>query len=104
MRESKTLSLLIFIINVIGVVCLIYYAIPCLVHDTTVVYPDAMLPAESWDRAGMVLTFGFIPLLAANILSFLFVRIEQKLIRFLLFIPSVACFVIMVNYWITALA
>lgn len=104
MRESKTLSLLIIIINVIVVVCLIHYAIPCLVHDTTVLYPDAMLPFESWDRAGMILTFGSIPLLVANILCFLFVRVEQKFIRLLLFIPSVVCFVIVVNYWITALA
>ena len=98
------MSLLIIIINVIGVVCLIYYAIPFLIHDTTVVNPNAMLPAESWDRAGMILTFGFIPLLVANVLNFLFVRIKQKLIRFLLFIPSAVCFVIVVSYWTTALA
>ena len=104
MRESKTMSLLIIIINVIGVICLIYYAVPCLIHDTTIVYPNAMLPAEAWDRAGMILTFGFIPLLVANVLNFLFVRIKQKLIRFLLFIPSAVCFVLVVSYWTTALA
>ena len=27
-----------------------------------------MLPMEAWDRAGMVLTFGLIPLLIANII------------------------------------
>ena len=104
MRESKTMSLLIIIINVIGVICLIYYAVPCLIHDTTIVFPNAMLPAEAWDRAGMILTFGFIPLLVANVLNFLFVRINQRLIRFLLFIPSAVCFVLVVNYWTTALA
>ena len=103
MREIKKLSLLIIIINVIGVICLFYYAVPCLIHDTTVVNPNAMLPSESWDRAGMILTFGFIPLLVANVLNFLFVEIKQKLVRLLLFIPSVVCFVIVVSYWITAL-
>ena len=104
MRESKALSLLIIIINVIGIICLIYYAIPYLIHDTTIVYPDAMLPSEAWNRAGMILTFGFIPLFVANVLNFLFVRIKQELVRFLFFIPSAVCFVIVVSYWITALA
>lgn len=102
MKESKALPLLIIIINVIGVICLIYYGIPYLIHDTTIVNPDTMLPAESWDRAGMILTFGFIPLLAANALCFLFVGIRQKFVRFLFFIPSAVCFGIVVSYWITA--
>lgn len=102
MKESKTLPLLIIIINVIGVICLIYYVIPYLIHDTTIVNPDTMLPAESWDRAGMILTFGFVPLLGANILSFLFVGTRQKFVRFLFFIPSAVCFGIAVSYWIKA--
>ena len=73
MRENKTLSLLIIILNVIGAVCLIYFAIPYLIHDTTVANPNAMLPAEAWDSAGMALTFGFIPLLAVNVFIFLLV-------------------------------
>ncbi|MBD5493685.1 MAG: hypothetical protein HDR12_04735 [Lachnospiraceae bacterium] len=103
MREKKILSLLIIIINVIGVICLIYFAIPFLTHDTAIANPNAMLPAEAWDRAGMTLTFGFMPLLAANALSFLFVRIKRKCVKFLFFIPSVTCFIIVVSYWITSL-
>lgn len=103
MRERKRLSLLIIIINIIGVICLIYFAIPYLTHNTTIANPNAMLPAEAWDRAGMTLTFGFIPLLAVNILNFIFVKVKQKFIRFLFFVPSVICLIIVVNYWITSL-
>lgn len=104
MRERKTLPLLIITINVIGIICLIYFAIPYLTHDTAIANPDAMLPAEAWDKAGMTLTLGFIPLLAANVLGFLFVKVKQKYVRFLFFIPSVICLVIVMNYWITSLA
>ena len=69
MRSNKTLSVIIFIINIIGFLCLVYFAIPYLTHNTTVYHPDAMLPAEAWDSAGMTLTVGFIPLLVANILA-----------------------------------
>lgn len=79
MRERKTLSLLIIVMNVSGVICLIYFAIPYLTHDTTIINPNAMLPAEAWDKAGMPLTFGFIPLLVANVLNFLFVKTKQNL-------------------------
>lgn len=104
MGERKTLSLLIIVINIIGVICLIYFAIPYLTHNTTIANPNAMLPTEAWDGAGMTLTFGFIPLLAVNILNFIFVKAEQKFVRFLYFAPSVICLIIVISYWITSLA
>lgn len=64
------LLLLIIVINVIGVICLICFAIPYLTHETTIAYPNAMLSAQAWDRAGMTLTAGFVPLLIADGLSF----------------------------------
>ena len=62
-----------------------------------------MLPAEAWDSAGMVLTFGFIPLLIANILCFVVVKTKQKFVSFLYFIPSAVCLIIVLSYWIPAL-
>lgn len=105
MKSNKPLSIIIVIINIIGLVCLIYYAIPYLTHNTTVYYPDAMLPAEAWDNAGMTLTVGFMPLLVANILAFIFVakgNIKMPL-RILYFIPSLICICLVLSYWITAL-
>lgn len=90
----------------IGVVCLIYFAIPYLTHNTTVYHPDAMLPAEAWDSAGMTLTVGYIPLLIANIFAFIYVARERvKLpLRILFFIPSIICICLVISYFITALA
>ncbi len=99
-QKRNVLSWLIIALNVIGIICLIYFAIPYLTHNITVPNPDAMLPAEAWDNAGMVLTFGFIPLLIANILGFIFVKAKQKFVSFLYFIPSIICLFIVLNYWI----
>lgn len=88
----------------IGILCLIYFAIPYLTHNTTVYHPDAMLPAEAWDSAGMALTIGFTPLLIANAFAFVHAakeRIEVPL-RLLYFIPSIICLCLVVSYWTTA--
>lgn len=103
MNQKRMSSLLIIVLNIIGVICLIYFAIPYLTHDVTIANPDAMLPAEAWDNAGMALTFGLIPLLIANILSFILIKIKQKFVRFLFFVPSVICFIIVISYWATSL-
>ena len=105
MKSNKPFSIIILIINIIGVVCLIYFAIPYLTHNTTVYYPDAMLPMEAWDRAAITLTIGFIPLLTANILAFMYVAKEsiKMPLRLLYFIPSIICIGLVISYFIIAL-
>ena len=104
MKQTKNiLSGLVISLNIVGVVCLIYFAIPYVTYNVKITNPDAMLPMEAWDRAGMVLTFGFIPLLIANILCFIVVKTKQKFVPFLYFIPSVVCLTIALSYWIQAL-
>ena len=101
MKQTKNiLSWLIIALNIVGVVCLIYFAIPYFTHNVTITNPDAMLPAEAWDRAGMVLTFGFIPLLVADIFCSVVVKTKQKFVSFLYFIPSVVCLIIVLSYLI----
>ena len=106
MKSKKALSIVILFTNFVGVLCLIYYAIPYLTHNTTVYHPDAMLPAEAWDSAGMTLTVGFIPLLVANILAFIYVTKEniKMPLRILYFFPSLICICLVISYWLTALA
>ena len=106
MRSNKPLLIISLIINIIGILSLIYFAIPYLTHNTAVYHPNAMLPAEAWDSADMTLTVGFIPLLVANILAFLYIAKERiKLpLRLLYFIPSLICISLVISYWITALA
>lgn len=105
MKSNKSLSIIILIINIIGLLCLIYFAVPYLTHNTTVYHPDAMLPAEAWDSAGMTLTVGFIPLLIANISAFMCVAKGSIKIplRLLYFIPSLVCICLVISYWILAL-
>ncbi len=55
-----------------------------------------MLPAEAWDNAGMALTVGFVPLLLSNALFFAFVKTKH---RFLYFLPSAVCLLIVLSYW-----
>ena len=105
MKSNKSLSIIILTINIIGLLCLIYFAIPYLTHDTTVDYPDAMLPLEAWDRAGMALTVGSIPLLIANVCAFTYVAKERIKVplRLLYFIPGLLCICLAVSYWIISL-
>lgn len=102
MSSNKLLSIVILIVNAIGLFCLIYLAIPYLTHDTVVYNPDAMLPAEAWDGVGMLLTIGFIPLLIANIFSYVFI-LKGKIkipLRLIFFVPSLICFCLVVSYLI----
>ena len=69
--KRKALEILLIVLNLIGIVLLVHIAIPYITYNTTILNPNAILPFEAWDRAGMLLTLGFIPLLAINILSFI---------------------------------
>ncbi len=101
---KKVLSWGILIINIVGVVCLICFAIPYITHSTVVNNPNAMLPAEQWDAAGMALTFGLIPLIIANLLGYLYVAWGTKKKRLLFFIPALIDLILVVSYWFCSLA
>ncbi len=103
MKLRKILSALILAVNIIGIICLFHFAVPYLTHDIVIKYPSAMLPAEAWDNAGMALTIGFLPLLTANSIGFVCVKAIHKAARFLFFIPSAVCFLIIAHYWLTAM-
>ena len=92
-------------LNLLGVVVLIYFAVPFLMHDTTVPNPDAMIPMARWEGSGFALTAGILPLLFANALAYLLLRgIKGKQRRFLLcFLPAALCAVLASVYWIGSL-
>ena len=70
-------------INIIGVICLGYYALPYLMHDTTI---------------------GLLPLVIANLLAFSLIKCQNKWVRFLWLLPSLVCFLIVAHFWITAIS
>lgn len=89
-------------LNLLGVACLIYFAVPLLTHDTAVPNPDAMIPFTRWEGGGTMLTAGILPLLFANALAYLLLRgIRGKQKRFLLcFLPAALCAAMAAVYWI----
>lgn len=101
MKVNKFFTGFLICLNLVGVVCLIYFAVPYLTHNTQIPHPDAMLPAQRWDMAGMSLTMGTIPLFIANLLGFLLIRVKKNRLRILFFLPSAICIAIVAHYWIT---
>ena len=93
--------MIVLAVNIIAFLCLIFFSIPYLTHDTTVYHPNAMLPAEAWDDAGMALTIGFIPLLTANGLAFMRMarRKGNVLSKALCFAPSFMCMCLVISYF-----
>lgn len=85
-----------------GFVCLVFLAALYLSHDVSVRHPDAMLPVESWDGAGMALTLGFVPLLTANVLALVFLPKGRGkgAVRLLFLAPGLICLCLAVSYWI----
>ena len=102
--ENKVFRVLIIIVNVIGVLCLLYFGYLYLSHDTFVPNPEAMLPMERWDGGGWVLTLGLLPLFIANALGFIAFRDRRTAARFLWFVPGIVCLVLVISYWIYSLA
>lgn len=101
----KVANGVIIALNIIGVICLAYFAIPYLTYDTSVPNPDAMLPLARWEGGGMALTLGLIPLIAANVLAMIFVgKGKKKLLRALFLIPCLVCMVIVAHFWVTSLS
>ncbi len=89
-------------LNLLGIACLIWFAVPFVLHDTTVRNPDAMIPFQNWEGGGTILTAGILPLLFANALGYLLLRgYKGKQKRFLLcFLPAALCAALAAIYWI----
>ncbi len=100
MKENKFLKVISIILNILGVICLVFFGALFISHNTTVPNPDAMLPTQRWDEAGMALTVGLLPLIIANVMGCLFVKLKSDKLRFLFFIPSVVCIVLVAVYWV----
>ena len=97
--------LAVLALNLLGVACLIYFAVLFLSHDTMVRNPDAMIPFQNWEAGGFALTAGILPLLFANGLGYLLLRgYKGKQKRFLLcFLPAAICALLAAFYWIGSL-
>ena len=79
-NSNKYIKIFVAILNVIGILCLIYFAIPFIKHDMTISNPNAMLASYSWDSCGFILTIGLIPLIIANIMAYTLIRETHRLL------------------------
>lgn len=91
---------IIVFFNIVGIVCLIYYAVPYILHDTSIPNPDAMLPMYRWEGSGITLLVGTIPLIVVNLLAFIFVWKEKIKLpaRLLFFLPGIICLSLAASY------
>jgi len=97
---KKVGTSIIAALNVIGLICLFYYAVPYIMHDTSIPNSDAMLPMYRWEGAGITLLVGTIPLIVANLLAFIFVWKEKIKLpaRLLFFLPGIICISLATSY------
>ena len=91
---------IIISLNIIGLICLIYFAVPYILHDTSIPNPDAMLPMYRWEGAAIALMLGTIPLIVVNILAFIYVWKEKIKLpaRLLFFLPGIICISLAASY------
>ena len=103
--DKKIGKTIILGLNLAGIICLLYYAIPYILHDMTVPDPEAMLPLQKWDASGIVLTVGLLPLIIANTLGYCFIGAGKgkKVLRLLFFAPCVIALSIVAHYWISGI-
>ena len=100
--KNKIAAAFVVLLNLAGIVCLVYFAVPFLAHDTTVTNPDAMIPFSGWEAGGSALTLGVLPMAVANALGYGLLRSGKgKQKRFLLcFLPAALCAALAACYWI----
>jgi len=102
--SKKIGSIIIIILNILGILCLVYYVAVYFMHDTAVVNPNAMIPFQKWESGGVILTIGLVPLAIVNVLAMIFLgkdRIKKPL-RVLFLIPCIVCLAIVLHYWLTS--
>lgn len=96
--NSTQVKVTILVVYIIGIICLVYFAIPFLRHDMSIANRNAMISTYSWDTCGFILTLGLIPLLIINILAFKKIDIKNKRLKLLFFIPSLLCLLLVISY------
>lgn len=104
MKRTKPAAILTALLNLAGIFCLVWGALLYLSHDPEVPNPDAMIPMTISEGGGFLLTFGLLPMIAANVLGFLLIfPKEKKALRMICFLPAATEFVLVAHFWLTAL-
>lgn len=94
-KNYKFVNLFISILNIVGIILLLLFAIPYIFHIRS-------LFDYSWKTCGFILILGFIPLLIINIMAYIFIDVKKKFVKFLFFIPSIICLILIGHYLFTS--
>src|SRR5574344_1417904 len=70
-RNYKFINLFVAILNIVGILLLLYFAIPYIFHIRS-------LNDYSWETCGFILLLGFIPLLITNIMAYVFLKFRNN--------------------------
>lgn len=101
MDNSKKINAwqsVLLVVNVLGILCLVFLTISYFKFDMEITNPNSMLPMTQTEGSGILLVIGFLPLLAANILGFIFTKTIFKKARLLFFLPSLICLAVIVHF------
>ena len=94
-KNYKFVNLFISILNIVGIILLLLFAIPYIFHISS-------LNDYSWETCGFILILGFIPLLITNIMAYIFIDVKKKILKLLFFIPSIICLILIGHYLFTS--
>ena len=97
-KKYESSKIVILLINIMAIICLIYFGFIYIIHDETIPNPNAMLAGPRWDTAGFALVLGIIPMLIVNKLAYDYSELKNKKIKLLFFIPSVICIILASHY------
>ena len=100
----KKIDLPILLINVLGILLLVYCGWMLVSGNTAVRDPDAMLPMSEKEAAGILLTFGTVPLFTANLGAFLYLWKDSVFgwKRVLFFLPALISLLLSIHFWVFA--
>ena len=95
-KNYKFINTLIIMLNATGLAMLLYFAIPFIFHVRS-------LNAYSWETCGFIIALGFIPLFIVNTLGYIFIESNKKIIKLIIYIPSLICLILSCLYLTTSL-
>ena len=89
--KKKAYIIPVAILNILGLICLGFFALLFFSNDQRILNPDAMLPFRVYEIGGTGLIFGVLPLAVANLFMFFTLKRKGKFIGALAFLPALIC-------------
>lgn len=89
--KKKAYIIPVAALNILGLLCLGFFAALYFSNDQRILNPDAMLPFRVYEIGGTGLVFGVLPLAVANLFMFFTFKNKGKLIGALAFLPALIC-------------